>query len=134
MSDGDQLALDVEPAGRGKAGSKRTTGGPVYQGVCKAIRWLTDQGIVDEQRHGGLIAQARSLAASIDRESGHDPRRKQASGVSLAALHERLAAILQLLDPTEAAAPSTGALGALVDRWAAEDADAQARARAQGAP
>jgi hypothetical protein len=123
----DQLALDVEPAGRGKPGTKRTTGGPVYQGVCKAIRWLVDQGALDDTRKAGLVAQARSLAASIDRESGHDPRRKQASGVSLSALHAQLAELLQLLDP-EDTSPAGGALGILVDRWAAEDAAAQAQA------
>jgi hypothetical protein len=126
----DQLAFGVEPAGRGKAGSNRTTGGPVYQGVCKAIRWLVDQGALDDTRKAGLVAQARSLAASIDRESGHDPRRKQASGVSLSALHAQLAELLQLLDPAETS-PAGGALGALVDRWAAEDAAAQAAAAEQ---
>jgi hypothetical protein len=130
MSD-EQLALDV-PTGR--KGTKRTRGGAVYQGTSATIRWLEDQGTVDKQRHAGLAAQARSLAASIDRESGDDVTRKQASGVSLSALHAQLAAILQLLDPAESAAPSTGALGVLVDRWAAEDAEAQARARAQGTP
>jgi len=130
MSD-EQLQLDV-PTGR--KGTKRTRGGAVYQGVCATLRWLEDQGTVDDKRHAGLSAQARSLAASIDRESGDDVTRKQASGVSLAALHERLAAILQLLDPADTAAPVPGALGALVDRWAAEDAEAQAAARAQAGP
>jgi hypothetical protein len=127
----DQLQLDV-PTGR--KSTKRTRGGAVYQGVCATLRWLEAQGTVDEQRHAGLAAQARSLAASIDRESGDDVTRKQASGVSLAALHERLAAILQLLDPADSAAPAPGALGTLIDKWAAEDAEATARARAGGSP
>ena len=78
---------------------RRKRGGAVYQGVNKTIRSLVDLGVVDPVRHAGLVAQARSIAGSIDRESGDDDRRRQASGVSLAALHERLEKVLERLDP-----------------------------------
>lgn len=76
----------------------RRTFGPVYQGVCKQIRTLTKDGTLDKNRHAGLIVQARSIAESIDRVSGHAGTH-QASGMQLAALHERLAAALDALTP-----------------------------------
>lgn len=97
----DQLPVDMPK-------QKRASPGPVYQGVCAQIRKLQALAVIDDPgkgedgRHDGLIAQARSLAGSIDRASGHSDPRHQASGVSLAALHERLADILARLDPDEA--------------------------------
>jgi len=96
--DGSLFVVEVAaPAAPAKA--TRSRGGPVYQGVNKTIRHLESLGIVDKVRHAGLCAQARSIAGSIDRESGDDQRRRQASGVSLAALHERLEKVLERLDP-----------------------------------
>lgn len=96
---------------------RKTTerGGPVYQGVCKQIRALFPTGpeaghkarckceecvatAARQDAVAGWIAQARSLAASIDRVSGHGQTR-QASGVQLGALHERLEGILERLAP-----------------------------------
>lgn len=91
------FVVQVAPAA--SSSSKRKRGGPVYQGVNKTIRHLVDCDVVDPVRHAGLIAQARSIAGSIDRESGDDATRRQASGVSLSALHERLEKVLERLDP-----------------------------------
>jgi len=77
--------------------------GPVYQGVCKQIRVLFPTGDTDAQARkdslSGTIAQARSLAASIDRVSGHGGG-PQANGVPLATMHERLDALLERLAGT----------------------------------
>jgi hypothetical protein len=43
----------------------------------------------------------------VDRESGRDPERKQASGVSLAALHQQLDALMLRLDPQDLASAAT---------------------------
>lgn len=67
----------------------RTKAGPVYQGVCKQIRSMIAAQQIDRNTDAGTIAQARSVAASIDRVSGHDGSR-QASGMQLAALHAQL--------------------------------------------
>lgn len=75
-------------------------GGPVYQGLNRTIRKLAADEGLDLDRHAATIAQARSLAASVDRASGHDGGR-QASGMQLAALHERLAALVALLMPEQ---------------------------------
>jgi hypothetical protein len=95
----DALFLVETRAPAASSSSRRKRGGAVYQGVNKTIRSLVDLGVVDPVRHAGLVAQARSIAGSIDRESGDDDRRRQASGVSLAALHERLEKVLERLDP-----------------------------------
>ena len=89
--------------------------GPVYQGTSKAIRYLEQHNATEEDPKGkawatrmaGTIAQARSLAASIDRASGRDPNRRQAAGRDLADLHERLDALMLRLDPEEVAHAST---------------------------
>jgi hypothetical protein len=90
--------------------------GPVYQGVGKAIRYLEQLHAAEDDgwstRFAGTIAQARSLAASIDRASGRDPNRRQAAGRDLSDLHERLDALMLRLDPEDAAATDTG------DAWA----------------
>lgn len=86
------LALDLP--------SPRQAGpGPVYQGVCKEIRAREEADESIRQTMAGTIAQARSLAASIDRESGHVPGSRQASGMQLAALHAQLDALLVRLAP-----------------------------------
>jgi hypothetical protein len=110
--------------------------GPVYQGVCAGIRTLTalnadpeadephgtrgkpgKPGAAWAARYAATIAQARSIAGSIDRESGHEPRTRQASGVSLAALHERLDALMLRLDPEDVAQVATPALDTLTASW-----------------
>lgn len=83
---------------------KKPAGGPVYQGVCKTIRALTKEQVVDRLVDAGSIAQARSLAASIDRVSGHDGGH-QASGMQLAALHAQLSEVLVRLNPAGASDP-----------------------------
>lgn len=88
-------------------------GGPVYQGVCATIRALfpkpkghratcvcevcTDTK-ERKERAAGTLAQARSVAGSIDRCSGHAGT-PQASGMQLAALHAQLDQLLARLDP-----------------------------------
>lgn len=87
------------------------TPGPVYQGVGKSIRYLAQLQATEEdpkgaewqKRWAGTIAQARSLAASIDRASGRDPKRRQAAGRDLANLHEQLDALMLRLDPQQVA-------------------------------
>ncbi|MFW5473696.1 hypothetical protein ACOCJ5_10330 [Knoellia sp. CPCC 206450] len=98
---------------------KGSSYGPVYQGTARQIRRLTASGsfkgetqIIDPDMWAGTIAQARSLAASIDRASGHGGR-PQANGVPLAQMHMQLAALLAELNPeasTEEADPLTLAL------------------------
>lgn len=88
--------------------------GPVYQGVTKTIRALASRRgpgksgatpahpdrVLWLEENAGAIAAARSVAASIDRESGHRAERKQAAGMQLQALHSSLLAWLERLDPT----------------------------------
>lgn len=109
MSADDGSLFVVQVAPPASSSRRRKRGGPVYQGVNKAIRHLEDQGIVDKIRHAGLTAQARSIAASIDRESGDDETRRQASGVSLSALHAQLLEVLERLDPRAESEDSTDA-------------------------
>lgn len=72
--------------------------GPIYQGVCKTIRQLIKDEALDRSRDAGDIAQARSLAASIDRVSGHNGG-YQASGMQLAALHAQLSEVMARINP-----------------------------------
>lgn len=84
----------------------KTGPGPVYQGVSKQIRALeTDLAQDDKARIAGLAAAARSIAASIDRCSGHDDPRNQASGMQLAALHTQLREHLIAMTPAGAGGP-----------------------------
>lgn len=84
----------------GSSSTRRSSSpGPIYQGVSKTLRKLVEAGTLDADLDAGTCAQLRSLAASIDRESGADPMRKQASGVSLAALHAQLANLLDRVRP-----------------------------------
>lgn len=83
----------MQPVGRRpprRDAARRSPAGPVYQGVCKQIRALIRSKTIDKTADAGTIAQARSVAASIDRVSGHDDPRAQASGMQLAALHAQL--------------------------------------------
>jgi hypothetical protein len=98
----DQLPIQVP----GTKAAQR--GGPVYQGVGKQIRALfpkdDEEAASRKVRLAGTIAQAMSLAASIDRVSGYVPKGAiaggyQAAGMQLAAMHERLDALLERLDP-----------------------------------
>lgn len=83
---------------------QKPRGGPVYQGVCKSIRALEDEGLVDKKVDAGSIAQARSIAASIDRVDGHAGG-PQSSGMQLAALHAQLSEVLVRLNPAGASDP-----------------------------
>lgn len=84
----------------------RSTFGPIYQGVAKQIRTLVKAETIDKDEHAGTIAQARSLAASIDRVSGHTNPKSQASGMQLAAMHSELRELLERLSPdTDAGDP-----------------------------
>ncbi|MBD3782452.1 MAG: hypothetical protein IE926_05760 [Micrococcales bacterium] len=108
--------------------------GPVYQGVCAQIRRLTrpvDGGepLIDEQLWKGTIAQARALAASIDRVDGSDGTGQQANGVPLAAMHERLDALLARLNPE--AQDDSNPMQALVAAFQREEAEVRAAAAAQ---
>ena len=78
--------------------------GPIYQGVCKTIRALLDKEHLDRDVDAGSIAQARSIAASIDRVSGHRGG-YQASGMQLAALHAQLSEVMERLNPAGASDP-----------------------------
>jgi hypothetical protein len=95
--------------------AKADSPGPVYQGVSKSVRYLERTNATDEDPKGrdwstrmaGTIAQARSLASSIDRASGRDPQRRQAAGRDLANMHEQLDALMLRLDPEGVAAGGT---------------------------
>ena len=72
---------------------KTISRGPVYQGVAKQIRELIDDGTIDKGKQAGTIAQARSLAHTIDLKSGLggvDPE----YGASIAAMHKQLDELL----------------------------------------
>lgn len=87
-----------------KVGTTSPGVGPVYQGVCKTIRALTTAQQLDKSVDAGSIAQARSIAASIDRVSGHKGGH-QASGMQLAALHAQLSEVLERINPAGASDP-----------------------------
>lgn len=113
-------------------GPEKKSAGPVYQGVCAQIRRLTATGkeyagmepLIDEKLWAGTIAQARSIAASIDRDSGHTPGMKQANGVPLAQLHAQLDALLARLNPE---ADDQSPLEKLAEQWRREEEEARAR-------
>lgn len=97
----DSKLFDMTPPKR------RKTYGPVYKGVCRQINALEAAGHVDVREAAGSIAQARSIAESIDRYSTPvdptDPAdTPRASGMQLAALHERLESVLATLSPEQA--------------------------------
>lgn len=106
--------------------------GPVYQGVCAQIRRLTRSAspgadpLIDEDLWKGTIAQARALAASIDRVDGSADPFHQANGVPLAAMHQQLDALLARLNPevNDDASP----MAQLVAEMQREEAEQRARA------
>lgn len=76
--------------------TRKVSRGPVYQGVAKQIRELVADGTVDKDKQAGTIAQARSLAHTIDLKSGlggADPE----YGASVAAMHKQLDELLMRL-------------------------------------
>nr|DAV19168.1 MAG TPA: hypothetical protein [Caudoviricetes sp.] len=87
--------IDPQPALIDREGRKLGPG-PVYQGVNKTIRALTESGHLDQQRDAAISAAARSLARSIDRASGHGGFRVE-GGHAIAALHTQLVATLAAL-------------------------------------
>lgn len=95
----------------------KRTFGPVYTGVTKQIRALIADGTIDKKLHAGTIAQARSLASSIDRDSGHGDRpgqhRTQANGVPLAALHQQLDALIERMTAGSVSDPFADFLASL---------------------
>lgn len=94
----DEFALFDAPATKGK-----TTGGPVYQGVNRQIRALfPDSSAPAYLERAGIVAAARSLAASIDRAAA-PPR--PASGHQLALMHGQLLSHLEALAPEAGDAP-----------------------------
>lgn len=106
--------------------------GPVYQGVCAQIRELfpTDDAEAQARKRqlAGTIAQARSVAGSIDRVSGYPlggVATRQAAGMQLSSLHERLDSLLLRLSPEGAEVDAFEQLQrdmAEADRLAAETA------------
>lgn len=72
--------------------------GPVYQGVCKAIRAAIRAGQLDRNGDAGTIAAARAAARSVDYAAGHNPHGRVAAGMQQAALHTALLAWLDRLD------------------------------------
>lgn len=123
----DQAALFPDPP---KPKPKAPGPGPVYQGVSKAIRYLEtlpDQDPAWATRWAGTIAQARSLAGSIDRASGRDPERRQAAGRDLANLHEQLDALMLRLDPQGVAAEGPSGWDQLQEELAQLELDQRRR-------
>ena len=106
--------------------------GPVYQGVCAQIRRLTKppaegaDPLIDEDLWKGTIAQARALAASIDRVDGSDGTGQQANGVPLAAMHQQLDALLARLNPE--VNDDSSPMAQLVAEMQREEAEQRARA------
>ncbi len=73
----------------------KSSTGVVYRNVCRQIRALADAGDLDLDSRAGTIAQARSLAAVIDRASGLAGRKQET--YALAGLHKQLAELLAQL-------------------------------------
>jgi hypothetical protein len=69
--------------------------GTVYRDTCRQISALTKAGKIDADETAGTIAQARSLAAVIDRASGLGGRKQET--YALAGLHKQLAELLARL-------------------------------------
>lgn len=72
--------------------------GPVYQGVCKAVRRLLRTGVLDRDADAGAIAAARACARSVDHAAGHNVQGRVAAGMQQAALHASLLAWLERLE------------------------------------
>lgn len=118
-------------------GERRRASSAVCQGVRKSIHALfpedADEETLDRKRRlSGTIAQALSLAASIDRVSGAGDPSRQANGVPLSAMHTQLDLLLLRLDPAEA--DSSDGFADLERAMREEDERAIARAAAAAAP
>lgn len=122
----DPDALFPEP----KTRANTSRGGPVYQGICAQIRALTTgtEPLIDKKLWAGTIAQARSLAASIDRVDGHANFLTQANGVPLSLMHERLDALMARLNPD---ADDQSPLERMADAWRKEEEESRARSAAE---
>ena len=72
---------------------RKVSRGPVYQGVAKQIRALIADGALDKDARAGTIAQARSLAHTIDLKSGLGDAEPE-YGASVAAMHKQLDELL----------------------------------------
>jgi hypothetical protein len=129
MTNDQTPMFDVVPSGSSKKRSK----GPVYQGVCAQIRRLTKpaegEPLIDAKLWAGTIAQARSLADSIDRVDGREGAHAQANGVPLAQMHQQLDALMSRLNP---AATDNNAVDNLVRMFQQEEE--RQRAHAAEAP
>ena len=86
--------------------------GTIYRDVCRQISALRKAGRVNEDEQAGTIAQARSLAAVIDRASGLGGRKQET--YALAGLHARLDELLARLAGTAGATDAGAALMALM--------------------
>lgn len=94
------------------APEKRIGAGPVYQGVAKQIRELAGANVIDKGLMAGTIAQARSLARTIDIKSGHGGGDIE-YGASIAALHKQLDELLERLGAADALDPFDELLDAI---------------------
>ena len=70
----------------------KATTGQVHRSVCASIRAALADHLTDAKLDAGLHAQARSLAAVIDRASGLDGRKQET--YALAGLHKELGALM----------------------------------------
>ena len=80
--DADVLPLDLNAAQTGQ----------IHRDVCAAIRASVDDGLTDARLDAGIHAQARSLAAVIDRASGLAGRKQET--YALAGLHKELGVLM----------------------------------------
>lgn len=84
----ERLHLD----GIDEPGSSR---GAIYRNVCRQVRALAAAGTLDVELEAGTVAQARSLAAVIDRASGLAGRKQET--YALPQLHRELRELLDKL-------------------------------------
>ncbi len=100
---------------------RKVSRGPVYQGVAKQIRALIADGALDKETMAGTIAQARSLAHTIDLKSGLGDTEPE-YGASVAAMHKQLDELLVRLSGDDIASDPFDDL--LEDLKATQSADA----------
>jgi hypothetical protein len=99
--------------------------------VCAQIRRLTEptdggDPLIDKDLWAGTIAQARSLAHSIDNVDGRNPL-TQANGVPLSQMHLQLDALMARLNPEVAETDTMGQLLAMFREDEARQREASAR-------